>query len=274
MSTAAPWVTVSRLAIYPIKSCAGLEVDRLVFDAIGPVNDRRYMVVRPDGRFLTQRQVPSMARVTPALTDAGLVLHMAGQSELGTCELKQPDHQQWRECQVWKDQTRGLDCGNEVAAWLEAALGQAVRLVYMPYDVVRPVDSDYAQANDRVGFADGFPVLVTHQASADFLSDQLQRELAMMRFRPNVVVSGGEAFDELQWKTLQAEQGASSMHLVKPCTRCVIPLRNPQTLEREADVTELLKQHCRIGKEIIFGQNALLRDVEEIVVGSRWQALP
>ena len=271
-------LTVSQLVVYPIKSCAGIEVERLEFDEVGPLHDRRYMVVNPDGRFLTQRQLPVMARIIPELTETGITLTLSGQTALPACAVQQPEHGSWSEAQVWKDSVQGLDCGEKVAQWLEQVLGRSARLLYLPNDVIRSVDPDYADPGDRVGFADGFPLLVTHQASADFLSGKLGRPLNMLRFRPNVVVSGGEAFDELNWQVLQCAENAtgsiSSLQLVKPCTRCVIPLRDLETLEREADVTEVLKEHCRTGKEIIFGQNALPRQLESIQLGSRWTALP
>lgn len=278
MTSESRLLTVTGLMIYPVKSCAGIAVEQLEFDDIGPLHDRRYMVVNPDGRFLTQRQLPVMARITPTLVDTGLTLTLAGQEDFPVCRVPQPAHDRWCAAQVWKDAVTGLDCGDDVAEWLESVLGRPARLLFMPNDVIRPVDPDYAEATDRVGFADGFPVLVTHQASADFLSEQLGRTLDMLRFRPNVVVSGGVAFDELNWQSLQladsADQSKASLQLVKPCTRCVIPLRDLISLEREADVTEVLKEHCRSGKDIIFGQNALPRQLESIALGSRWTALP
>ena len=58
---------ISRLFIYPVKSCAPVEVDRLHFDQYGPVGDRRFMVVNPEGKFLTQRQLPKMAFIQPSV---------------------------------------------------------------------------------------------------------------------------------------------------------------------------------------------------------------
>ncbi|WP_414716382.1 MOSC N-terminal beta barrel domain-containing protein, partial [Thalassolituus sp. UBA1505] len=36
---------ITRLYIYPIKSCAAVAVDELTFDEAGPVGDRRFMLV-------------------------------------------------------------------------------------------------------------------------------------------------------------------------------------------------------------------------------------
>ena len=93
-------LTVSQLVVYPIKSCAGIEVERLEFDEVGPLHDRRYMVVNPDGRFLTQRQLPVMARIIPELTETGITLTLSGQTALPACAVQQPEHGSWSEAQV------------------------------------------------------------------------------------------------------------------------------------------------------------------------------
>jgi len=54
---------------------------------------------------------------------------------------------------------------------------------------------------------------------------------------------------------------------VKPCERCVIPTRDLMTLEREADVPDVLKNEFRIDGKIIFGQNAIDYDMEQLSVG-------
>ena len=65
---------ISRLFIYPVKSCAGVEVDALHFDSSGPVGDRRFVITTPAGDFLTQRELPEMARIQPKLADTQLTL--------------------------------------------------------------------------------------------------------------------------------------------------------------------------------------------------------
>ncbi len=265
-------VRITDLFIYPIKSCAGIRVDQLVFDDIGPVGDRRYMIVAPSGKFLSQRQLPEMAHILPELTELGLRLTFSRNPDLETCDVVFPDNSGLTlDALVWGDTVPALDCGDDVAIWLEKALGRPARLVFMADGTRRQVDQDYADASDWVSFADGFPLLVTHQSSLDFLSSCVERDIGMIRFRPNVVVAGGKAFDELTWSRLQhCSEPEVSMNLAKPCTRCVIPTRNPDSLERELDVLEALKQHCRIEKQILFGQNALVRNVDTVCVGSEW----
>ncbi|MFW1373617.1 MOSC domain-containing protein, partial [Vibrio parahaemolyticus] len=90
---------------------------------------------------------------------------------------------------------------------------RAVRLVHMPDDVVRALDPAYAQPDDRTGFADGFPVLVTVAASLAALNAQLARPVAMARFRPNLVIEGAHAFAEDAWRVLKI--GELTLRVVK-----------------------------------------------------------
>jgi len=56
-------IIVSGLNIYPVKSLAGISLDSSRVDAMGLRYDRRWMLVSPDGLFLSQRKVPRMALI-------------------------------------------------------------------------------------------------------------------------------------------------------------------------------------------------------------------
>jgi uncharacterized protein YcbX len=264
---------VSKLFIYPIKSCAPVAVDSLSFDRYGPQGDRRFMLVDHEGKFLTQRALPKMAHITPELvySDGG-GLQQLNVSASGYPELIIPleDQQQSEKLfpvSVWKDTLPAQDCGEEAAAWFSSFLNQDCRLVILPADSQRQVDLTRAEPGRYVGFADGYPLLVVSQASLDFLSDKVGRQIHVERFRPNIVIEGSEAFAEQEWRSLLLEQG--QLDLVKRCERCVIPTRNMETLEREADVLDILKQYYRIDGRIIFGQNAIEKGVNKICLSDQ-----
>ena len=266
---------ISRLFIYPIKSCAPVELKKLEFDKFGPKGDRRFMLVNPSGKFLTQRQLPEMARITPTLlwdeNDqlTGLQLAAPGQPDI-EISLDHIDHTTI-EVSVWKDSLVADDCGDEVARWLSEFLQKECRLVVLPEDSQRQVNLKRAEAGRYVGFADGYPLLVVTQASLDMISTRVGRDVAVERFRPNVVVAGSEPLAERQWQKLELAQG--HLALVKPCERCVIPTRDINTLEREADVLDVLKADFRIDNKIIFGQNAIEYGVSELSVGESIRAV-
>lgn len=253
---------ISRLFIYPIKSCAGVEVESLTFDECGPVGDRRFMLVDDSGQFLTQRTLPSMAHIYPRYKEQHLEVSVQGYEPL--LVPLNPSAVQ-RQVTVWKDEMQAADCGDEAALWFSTVLDKYCRLVAVQADTQRQINRKYADEGEWVGFADGYPLLVTTQASLDVLSAAVGRTVQMERFRPNIVLQGNDAFAELRWTKLKAEDG--ELLLCKPCERCVIPTRDIATQQREGDVLEALKTHCRIDGKIIFGQNALIRGFKTLRVG-------
>ncbi len=258
---------VSDIRIYPVKGLRGVSVGAAVVEPWGLVGDRRYMVVDAGGRFLTQRQLPRMAVIGAALVTGGLRLSAAG---LGEVELAEPDAEaETVDVVVWRDRVTARHAGAEVAAWLSAALGTDCLLVHMADPATsRPVDPDFAEPDDRVSFADGFPLLVTNDASLVDLNARLPAPIGMDRFRTNVAVEGAAAWDEDGWNALRI--GEVRFAGLKDCARCAVTTVDQDTGLKSED-TEPLRTLARFrrkaGGRIIFGQNLAPRGLGRIAVG-------
>lgn len=246
---------VTGLAIYPVKSLRGIDLERMSIAALGPNGDRRFVVTDGAGRFLTQRQHPRMCLVQVARQDECLVLTAPEQRALVLDERHASDIR--TAVTVWRDSIEACDMGDEAAAWFSAYLGCAARVYYMPGDSVRAVDPAYAQSGDRVGFADGFPLLLTTQASLDAINSELPNAIGMERFRPNIVIGGTEPYAEDSWRRVRI--GEIEFDVVKPCSRCVIPSIDPQTAQKQAVVVQTLARLRRRGDAVYFGQNLIHR---------------
>ena len=159
---------ISRLFVYPVKSCAGIEVDALSFDENGPQGDRRFVIASPEGDFLTQRELPAMARIQPRFERDELVLSYPERAEVRVSMKSSSEPQRVR---IWNDEVTGVDCGDNVSVWLTDILGQTVRLFMLPDNNPRRADSQYAPKDTAVGYADGFPLLIVTQESLDALSE-------------------------------------------------------------------------------------------------------
>jgi len=61
--------TIQEIRVYPIKSLGGVSVSEAVVEEKGFRYDRRYMLVSPQGKFITQRSCHQMALIDVALTD-------------------------------------------------------------------------------------------------------------------------------------------------------------------------------------------------------------
>ena len=253
---------VHSLFLYPVKSLSGIEVTRFNTDDFGPVGDRRWMIVDDERRFVTQREHPELARVGTRLDGEQVVIDIPGEGEFG---LTASDDE--LRVLVWRDWVKALAGLPEASDALSRFCGKSVRLVFMPDSSFRRVDAGRVDEYRRVGFADGFPFLVTNIASLAELNTRLDVPVEMRRFRPNIVIEGPEAWEEDRWKSLSI--GMSKLSMVKPCSRCVMTTVDPSTGQKDTSVQPLrtLARYRRTEEGVIFGQNAIHESPGLIQVG-------
>jgi uncharacterized protein YcbX len=263
---------VSDLYIYPLKSAAGTSVASATLDRLGFAGDRRWMVVDARRRFLSQREQSSMALLRPAITSAGLELTFPGLDPLVV--TTPTDDAPRTTVTVWDDTCEARQSGDEASAWISRALGVDCLLVHCPPGFQRAVDRTYASRNEHVSFADAFPLLVIGQGSLDDLNTRLEtagkEAVPMNRFRPNIVIEGGEPFAEDEWRRVRIGEGADAVELdlVKPCARCAIVPVDQATGVRGKEPLALLSSFRRRDSKVYFGQNALHRTLGTIRAGA------
>ncbi len=263
---------VAEIRIYPVKGLRGFAVDEAIVEPWGLAGDRRFMVVDPASRFMTQREWPAMAVVASRFVPGGLALSTVSDQEI---RIQVPGATQPRlEVTIWKNRVPAVDCGPEAAAWLSDVLGTSCRLVHMSEPATaRPADPDFATPDDHVSFADGFPLLVTTQASLDDLNARLDRPVTMDRFRTNLLVEGAEPWAEDDWQDFRV--GNVRFAGVKDCARCAVTTVDQDSGVRSEDnepLRTLARFRRKAGGRIIFGQNLIPRRLGRIARGDRVEA--
>jgi uncharacterized protein len=247
---------VASLHVYPVKSCRGIELDSSPVGERGLAFDREWMIVDTDGRFVTQRDVPRLALIVPSLTDAALELETPGSGRLG---VPLDVDGATRPVTVWRDSFPAIDQGDEAAAWLSSALQRPLRLVRFDPAVHRHCNVTYVGASGaHTAFADAYPLLILSQASLADLNSRLSQPLPMNRFRPNVVLSGINAYDEDHIGEIRL--GALALKLVKRCTRCQITTTDQSTALVGVEPLPTLAGY-RMNDElggVTFGMNAIV----------------
>jgi uncharacterized protein YcbX len=169
---------------------------------------------------------------------------------------------------VWRTVVPTRAANPEASAWLTRVLGTPCTLVHQADPASRPVTPDLAQPGDVVSLADGFPLLVTNQASLDDLNTRLQTPIPMDRFRPNLVIDGAPAWSEDSWSHILTPK--IRLRLASPCSRCTVTTLDQHTGENPAR-TEPLKTlatfHRDATGQITFGWNAIPETLGTIAVG-------
>lgn len=261
--------TISQIVIYPIKSCAGLSVDHAALTAAGLVHrgvaDREWMVVDPNGQFLTQREFSRMARIVPQVRD-GLVSVTFPDMAALPLERRHLSDAETRMVAVWDDHVIATDCGDVAAAWFTQVIGTSCRLVRFRENVVRSTSTTWTGGvASETRFADGYPLLVIGDASLVDLNARLmaagRAAVPMNRFRPNLVIDGIPAFEEDYTATFT--MGAAVVVPVKPCSRCPIPSIDQETGVPGPDLLDILSQfraNARMDGAVCFGMNCIVTE--------------
>ncbi len=254
---------LSSLHLYPIKSARGIAVEQAHLDDFGLVLDRRWMVVDAAGDLITQREAHQMALVDVALENGHVVASTAGREPLRLPQT--PGHGPEIRVRVWDDTCNAIDMGPDAAAWFTDYLERPARLVYMPDTTFRRVNPAYVAEPRRVSFADAYPVLLIGQNSLADLNRRLPAPLPMNRFRPNIVVEGGEPFEEDRWRHIQI--GNVRFEVVKPCDRCVTTTIDQDTGEQGKEPLTTLSRFRKWNGQVFFGQNAVHQSAGTLHLG-------
>jgi uncharacterized protein len=285
MSSASPDVTarIARLFVYPVKSCAAVELPEAVLTEAGLDLDRAWMVVDSEGSFVTQRDLPRMALVRPQIKHTEVVLRAPGMLAL---HLAIDSVEQAVKVRVWDDEVAAYDMGDLAAQWFSDFLGRKFRLVRFDPDHRRLSSMEWTQGVAALNqFSDAFPLLVTSEASLAELNRRLElaghAPVAIERFRPNIVLSGLDANDEDRLDVLRiAAAEEVQLRVVKPCVRCTIPNVDPATAATQPQVSDTLQSYRandRMGGAVTFAMNAIvLRGADQVLrvgqsVSANWR---
>jgi uncharacterized protein len=250
-------LSISHLYVYPIKSLGGILLDQVELSDRGFRYDRRFVLIDDNNRFISQREVARMALLHTVICGNKLMVFEKGNSaDMLELDLM-PAGGDLVAVTLFKDDSEGMLLGEAINGWFSKKLDMKCRLVYMPDGVKRKVDHVYAHNNEITAFSDGFPVLMIGQASLDDLNNRVHHFLPMNRFRPNIVFSGGVAFEEDTMKEFEI----SGIHFfaVKPCARCVVTTIDQETGLKGKEPLRTLNQYRQLNKKLYFGQNILYK---------------
>ena len=256
---------IARLFVYPVKSCAGVELREALLTETGLDLDRAWMVVDAEGEFVTQRELPRMALIRPQLKVNEVVLRAPGMLAL---HLAIDTVEEPLRVRVWDDEVPAFDMGAVAAQWFTDFLGRPLRLVRFDPEFRRLSNKTWTGGAEALNqFSDGYPVLVASTASLELLNTKLQARghapVGMERFRPNIVLEGIEAHDEdrLDLMHIATDDGEVQLRPVKPCPRCPIPDIDPATAESDPVVSDTLQGYRRnevVDGAVTFGMNAIV----------------
>lgn len=248
--------TLTELNVYPLKGGRGTGLRTAELTPRGLLHDREFMLVTPEGRFLSQRDLGTMALLRPSFDGDVLTVGALGAEPF---VHKPVDDGEVLDVMVHRTECRGIDQGDEAAAWFGAFLDVECRLVRFTGHRAT------SRGGGEIMFADGYPLLLISAESLADLNGRLDDPLPMNRFRPSVVVEGLGPYGEDSMRLLRI--GGTVIEAVKPCARCLVTTTDQDTGERGREPLRTLASYRTRDRGIQFGVNCVPRTTGTLAVG-------
>lgn len=266
--------TILSLHTYPVKACAGLNHTDIGLSQSGLHRDRQWVIVDGDGVFITQRTHPALALIRPGFSDNDLLLDAPGMPTITVPWLTDTSEPPPVHVRIWKTNTLGFDEGDTVAQWLSQFMKLDCRLLRVHPEAERIANVEDINAwriehtaighafpaKHRFGFADGYPFLIASQDSLNELNGQLHAKgiepVPMNRFRPSIVLSGMDAYEEDYAACMRI--GPMTFAFIKRCKRCVVPNIDQTTAAVYEEPGLTLARYRQFAEGVLFGVNAVM----------------
>lgn len=258
--------SLTDIFIYPIKSTKGIQLPQSLVEEKGLKNDRRYMLVDTEGRFITGRTHPQLTQISIEFSKKGL--YVSAPNQLSFYIEPNQFTNASMPVEIWSDTVQAQHCHQNYDHWFSQFLNERCHLVYFSEKTSRQVKNKQTQ----VSFADGYPLLLINQTSVDQLNARLENPVTPLHFRPNVLIKGDFPFVEDSWARIKI--GEVEFEVSKPCSRCTFTNVDPKTgIPDLQDPLKTLAQFRYHEGDIDFGQNLIPLNEGIIRVGDELQVL-
>jgi uncharacterized protein YcbX len=256
---------VSGIYIYPIKSLGALSLQSSNVEVLGLENDRRFMLVDSNGKFISQRTMPGLIRFNLSFNQNGGIEILDKVSHLRKNLSFNPSIGSKIKVKIWDDEVEANEVLEDFGEFFSDLLEIPVRLVKLAEDSPRIITDKYqTEISNQSSFADSLPILLCTEASIGDLSEKVGA-FNFMRFRPNIVVSNQNPFEEDTWKEIQI--GQVRLFGAKPCARCNLINVNPKTGTVSTEILKGLSTYRNFGNKVYFGQQFVPISLGRIQLG-------
>lgn len=277
-------IKLHEICIYPIKSCAPFRVDSTwMINRRGLKYDREWMIVRSTGVAMTQKSDTKLCLIQPTIKEVENILSlsfpyaMSIQIPLRRDVNDNKVVSSFCQSKVCGDRIDGIDCGDEVAAWLDDVLcTSGLRLIQQNVNDKRTAKNDIP-TEQAISLSNQAQFLLINVASVDWLTKKVDDWIELDdvpekvlqntidRFRANLIIESQIPLEESKWKSIQI--GNIMLTTTGPCTRCQMICIDQSTGEKTTEPLQTIAREfsgkMRFGIYLCQGNGEQLHDDDE-----------
>jgi uncharacterized protein YcbX len=230
-------VTVSQLAIAPVKGMRLQRSTRIQLGRQGVTGDREFLIVDDDGKLLLTSRNPGLLRIEPRWEPARNLLALRFPD--GSVVQDAPGPEAAAVIRMYDGrEIPGRVIPGPLSAALSGYLGRPVHLVKR--------GAGHLGCDDR-------PVTLMSEASLHALAAEFRGTAPdPRRFRMTITVTGADPWAEHDWSGQQVSVGDVTLRVLAPVPRCVVTTRNPESGATDARILHALAK-LRGKSDITFG---------------------
>jgi uncharacterized protein len=230
-------VTVSQLAIAPVKSMRLQHSPEIQLSHRGVTGDREFLVVDDEGKLLLTARNPDLLRIEPCWEPARNVLALRFPDGSVVQDAPEPGTAAVTRMYDGRE-IPGRVIPGPLSAALSGYLGRAVYL--------------FKRAADHLG-ADDCPMTLMSEGSLHALAAEFSGTAPdPRRFRMTIMVTGADPWAEHSWSGQPVTIGDVALRVLEPVPRCVVTTRNPESGATDARILHALAR-LRGKNDITFG---------------------
>ncbi|KAL5731571.1 molybdenum cofactor sulfurtransferase [Ranunculus cassubicifolius] len=288
-------VYLKSISVYPIKSCGGFSVDSWPLSPSGLLHDREWLLKSPSGDILTQKKVPQMSLISTSidLTQGTMSVESPNcEKELQINLVENYNTKEEMLLQSQRYEVQGYD--TEINLWFTKAVSRPCSLLrcfssqsFFPENKNSSVET-CRDVHSKLNFVNEAQFLLISEDSISDLNTRLSSKdkskgqdgelihITPRRFRPNLVISGAEPYEEDNWTSLTI--GNAHFTSFGGCNRCQMINLDPDSgqVHKTKEPLATLASFRRTKGKIMFGillrydiPDDNIRPTQELQVGHR-----
>lgn len=239
-----------KIFIYPIKSIGFVKQSEIILGKKGLMYDRNWMLVHPDGNFISQREFPQLNKVLCSDLGDQFKLELSDQSFSSISFNKTDAFYDSIPVTLWKMQFLAKLTQIELNKWFSDFLGATIKIVGEPQRIKDAlVDGQIAKID--LTFQDGYPIHLINLSSIKDLEDRCGYPLDPMQFRANIYLDFGSPYIEDEIKFIMINN--KKFQLIKRCERCIMVNLKPNSDLFEKEPLQTLSHYRKRNNNVEFG---------------------
>ena len=276
-------IRLTGISVYPVKSCAGQSLSEVNVNLTGLEYDRELALVDDANELITARECPQLLSVSTGLSASELTVYHAGSKyqfaldatwdATGDAVGDAVGSSAESVIRFFSESLSAISVSSTASQWFSGLLGEPCRLIRVNPEKPRELlERRGGRPGEQMALADECPLLIVSTNSLENLNVKLSqsgaRELELAQFRPNLVISGCEAFAEDELGRFKI--GDMEFDILQRCKRCDLATINPETGakdQRQEPLRTLATYRKQPQGGVTFGAHAIARNSGLLTLG-------